>query len=380
MKIIIGGDVCPTGRNESLFCDSHATQSIQPFFEGFDFALINLESPLIENPSPILKGGPVLGVSTMAVKGLSKMGINIVGLSNNHIMDHGAKGLCTTLSELAKVGINAVGAGSNIEQAGQPLILRGKETDLAVLAFAEKEYSYATERRAGACPLDIPLVVRKLRSLPDDIFSVILVHGGNEHYPYPNPWLQDTCRLMVELGANVVVCQHSHCIGSYEVFKGALIVYGQGNLIFDLPSKHPTWWESILIQVEIKKSSIVNFQFIPVIQDPGGCIFKMADNADRDRILAKLEQRSSILDDQNRLNQEWQKFCLSKRRDYQSILFGYSRFLHIANKLIGFADWLPRSRKMNIGNILRCDAHLEVLKTIYSLDATTSNKDKMKII
>jgi poly-gamma-glutamate capsule biosynthesis protein CapA/YwtB (metallophosphatase superfamily) len=376
VKIIIGGDVCPIGRNESLFSDSHAMKRVQPFFEGFDFALINLECPLIENPSPILKGGPVLGVNTMAAKGLAMMGVNIVSLSNNHIMDHGATGLCTTLSALSKVGINSVGAGSNIEQAGQPLILRSKETDLAVLAFAEKEYSYATDNSAGACPLDIPLVVRKLRSLPDHMFSVILVHGGNENYPYPNPWLKDTCRLMVELGANVVVCQHSHCIGSYEVFKGGLIVYGQGNLIFDLPSKRPTWWESILIQVEVKKSAIVDFQFNPIIQDPGGSILKMAEKTDKDRILLELEQRSILLADKKRLHQEWQKFCLNKRRDYQSILFGYGRLLTIANKLIGFADWFPKKRKMNVGNIVRCASHLEVLKKIYSLDATTGNHDR----
>ena len=38
MKIIIGGDVCPIGRNESLLYYSDATKSVQPFFEGFDFS------------------------------------------------------------------------------------------------------------------------------------------------------------------------------------------------------------------------------------------------------------------------------------------------------------------------------------------------------
>ena len=34
------------------------------------------------------------------------------------------------------------------------------------------------------------------------------------------------------LGADVVLCQHSHCIGCYEQYEGAHILYGQGNFHF----------------------------------------------------------------------------------------------------------------------------------------------------
>ena len=37
---------------------------------------------------------------------------------------------------------------------------------------------------------------------------------------------------MAENGADVVICQHSHCIGCYEEYQGCYILYGQGNFHF----------------------------------------------------------------------------------------------------------------------------------------------------
>lgn len=38
---------------------------------------------------------------------------------------------------------------------------------------------------------------------------------------------------MVEKGADLVIYQHSHCVGSYEKYKDSTIVYGQGNFMFN---------------------------------------------------------------------------------------------------------------------------------------------------
>lgn len=333
---------------------------------------------MITLPTPILKGGPVLGAAMESVTGLVGLGIDIAGLANNHIMDHGPEGLDSTIKALHGAKIQTVGAGESLQHASQPLRRQIADDHVAVFAFAEREYSHASWNRPGACPLDPNLVVRALRNVPEDTVSLVLVHGGNEHYPYPSPWLQDTCRLMVELGANVVVCQHSHCIGTYEVYQDSLIVYGQGNLIFDLPSRHTGWWEGLLVGVELKKGLLVDFQLIPVVQDPGGEGIRQVTGDKRREILNGLEERSQALTDPQQLDQQWQKFCLEQKRLYQTLLFGLNRTFHIANKITGIADIMSRRGKMNIGNALRCASHLEVLKTIYSLENTTAKRNHGK--
>ena len=83
-----------------------------------------------------------------------------------------------------------------------------------------------------------------------------------EHYRYPSPYLQKVCRKMVEKGANLVVCQHSHCIGSYETYNNSTIVYGQGNFIFN---KHDNeyWNSSLLIKLRFEKG--IKVEYIPIV-------------------------------------------------------------------------------------------------------------------
>lgn len=64
-------------------------------------------------------------------------------------------------------------------------------------------------------------------------YTIVLYHGGKEHYRFPSPNLQKYCRKFIEKGANIVICQHSHCIGCEENYKNGKIIYGQGNFLFD---------------------------------------------------------------------------------------------------------------------------------------------------
>lgn len=72
---------------------------------------------------------------------------------------------------------------------------------------------------------------------------------------------------MVHKGVNLIICQHSHCIGSYEEYEGANIIYSQGNFIFN---KHDNefWNTSLLIKVEFKTEFIISY--IPIVRNECG--------------------------------------------------------------------------------------------------------------
>ncbi|MFA5240456.1 MAG: CapA family protein, partial [Phycisphaerae bacterium] len=119
-NILIGGDLCPIGRNQSLFEQGNAAlllNDLLPEFENADLSIVNLECPLIRDESPIVKCGPVLGAPTTCVNGMKAASINMFNLANNHIMDHGTQGLQTTIETLEQHGIMHVGAGTNLDEA-----------------------------------------------------------------------------------------------------------------------------------------------------------------------------------------------------------------------------------------------------------------------
>ena len=90
IKIVIGGDVCPVGRNLPLFEKGDARALMNDILGDFaqaDLSIVNLECPLIREDSPTDKIGPNLGVAGTCVNGLQAVGVDVVGLANNHIID-----------------------------------------------------------------------------------------------------------------------------------------------------------------------------------------------------------------------------------------------------------------------------------------------------
>src|SRR5215471_5247781 len=157
-SIVIGADICPIEGNRPYFESGDATtlfNDLLPELQQADLVIANLECPLIEKPSPILKTGPNFGEPSACINAIKASGIHVLCLANNHVMDHGAPGLENTLAVCARAGIATVGAGHNLDEARRILVRDIKGTRIGILAMAEKEFSIATNDAPGANPLDI---------------------------------------------------------------------------------------------------------------------------------------------------------------------------------------------------------------------------------
>src|SRR6478672_10327093 len=109
INVIVGGDVCPINRSIRHFKAGDASaifNDLLPEFGEADLCIANLECPLVSEPSPIIKSGPVFGVESSCINGLRESGIDILNLANNHILDHGPQGLKNTLTVCAGAGIS----------------------------------------------------------------------------------------------------------------------------------------------------------------------------------------------------------------------------------------------------------------------------------
>ena len=268
--IIIGGDTCPSGNIEVEFKkgDSKAIlNDVLPVFESADYVLVNLECPFITEKSPIEKDGIALGADTECANGLKAIGIDAVNLANNHILDHGKKGLKSTIEILNNNNIEYFGASNNLENAQKPLFITINGKCFCLIGVAEHEFSIALDDAYGANPADPIQVVRTLRANKDSFdHLIVLVHGGKEYYRNPTPKQQEFCRFLVEEGADAVICQHSHCAGTFEYYMEKPIVYGQGNFIFENLGRNTAMWnEGFLVSLNFNGNKI-NTEFIPFTQ------------------------------------------------------------------------------------------------------------------
>lgn len=221
MNILIGADCVPTKSNKEFFESGDAKtllgEELNSILQNADYRIFNLEIPLTDREYPIPKCGPNLIAPTKCVAGYKAMNVDLMTLANNHILDQDQKGLESTCKTLDAVGIAYTGVEQTPEEATEPYIFECDGKRIGVYACAEHEFSIVTEYSAGANPVDLQETPDHIVALKAECdYVIVLYHGGKEQYRYPSPNLQKVCRKLVEKGADLVVCQHSHCIGCEE--------------------------------------------------------------------------------------------------------------------------------------------------------------------
>jgi len=365
VNIIIGSDVVPTHANIHLFnkgeIKSILDNKLINIWNSADERIFNLEVPLSNEKNPIHKQGPNLIAPTSTVKGIKALNPSIITLANNHILDHEDQGLNTTQELLDSNNIPYIGAGKNLAVASKPYILNKNGLKIGIYTCAEHEFTIATENTAGANPFD-PLEsldhIADLNKKCD--YVIVLYHGGKEHYRYPSPYLQKVCRKIVEKGADLVVCQHSHCVGSFEEYNNSTIVYGQGNFIFN-KRDNEYWNTSLLIDVQIKHE--ININYIPIFRTKKGVALATENKADE--ILNSFYKRSLNITEKGFIEKEYQKFAKNYLKNYMRKLAGFGKWKsRIDNRI--FKGTLSKrayseQERLAIRNYIECESHRELL-------------------
>ena len=368
--ILIGADVCPIEGNRPCFMSGDARRLFHDLLAEFEQAglvIANLECPLIEGPSPIPKTGPTFGEPGACINGIKAAGIDVLCLANNHIMDHGAAGLKNTLDVCGRAGIATVGAGENLDAARRILVRPAGNLRIGILAVAEHEFSIATADSWGASPLDVIDCVRNIQGHRDSFdYLIVLVHGSAEFH-VPTPRIQDTCRFLIEMGANAVVVQHPHVLGGYEDYQGGHIVYGQGALLMDeaIYRDRKSFHEGFLVKLSVSENGASTLEIVPFTQsDPAPGARRMDGGKERE-FRAVLERKSASVKDEAFVRAEWLRYCHEKKQSYISGLLGHNRVLRKLNTN-GWLDRFLHGKRAMLGvrNIVCCETHREAIETI----------------
>jgi poly-gamma-glutamate synthesis protein (capsule biosynthesis protein) len=173
------------------------------------------------------------------VKYLKNMGVDIVGLANNHVFDYGEEAFLTTLDTLNKAGIPYVGAGRNSVEANAPVVLETRGVKVAYVAASCAEYTVYTPEAGEDTPgimwcYDDENMLASIRQAAAEAdYVVALPHWGVEHSTELEAKQIESARAYLDAGADAVVGGHSHILQGIDFYDGKPILYNLGNFWFD---------------------------------------------------------------------------------------------------------------------------------------------------
>lgn len=348
MGIIISGDLFPTEKNSSLFSsgdvDSLFGTRICELFSSASLTICNLEGSLTDHPERCVKTGPIKVAPTTAIESYKKLGIDYCFLANNHVTDGGHQGLLDTMGVLDAAGIGYIGAGPDEKSIARSFV---KEIDGVQWGFynvGETMYNKPTKELAGAWLYDEYVVCQEIKELKAKCdFVVVLYHGGIEKFPYPSPELRKRFHRMADNGADVVIAQHTHCIGSEEFYNGSYLLYGQGDFL--LNNFAPGLTDTGLIveldcsdnQINIKKH---------LVRSKDNMFVRYDDKQD----LSSFYERSKMVSDEEYVWKQLQAFCDKELRLYLTAFKSPSKLRLLQKRFFpkSYKKWLFEYRKRDL--------------------------------
>ena len=370
IKILFTGDFCPHNRIEELSRQKNYKAIFNDFihvFEGNDLNVTDVECPLTASKKRIPKTGPYQFAAAHNIEILKFANIGLAAMANNHIMDCDAEGALDTINTCRNAGIETVGIGSSVAEKRSPFstIIKGKK--IAIINFAENEFITTPGGEVAANSLNLVNNYYDITAAKKNHdFVFLMLHGGNEFYSLPSPRMKETYRFFIDIGADAVISNHTHCFSGYEVYNGKPIFYSLGNFIYDWPGKTHSDW-NMGFAVRLKVSDKIDFDIIPLKQNnevPG--VFHLQE-AEKKIFTEKLSQLSAIISDDAKLGEAFDTYCLSVKRMYDSFIepnFGKT----IASiRARGFFPKLMKNKKrLLLLNLARCEAHRDVLLNLLS--------------
>jgi poly-gamma-glutamate capsule biosynthesis protein CapA/YwtB (metallophosphatase superfamily) len=368
MKLIIGGDIYPGAEPPGNFQQPEGLLGyLSSLIKGCDVFVANLETPLLcKALPPTRKVGPALQVMPAWANALAHSGLTAVSLANNHILDYGSEGLLSTLAACRSAGLGVFGAGSTETEAELPLVLNIGGSVVGFIGAAENEFCTRSKENKSIMSLDPIRLYRATQRARERVdFLVVLVHGGREYYPYPTPRLQELCCFLTEVGAGLVVCQHTHCVGCHQSQHGKLVLYGQGDLIFE---QNMTPWsnrEAVLLEVEIEGSLLRSFKLYPFAVGSGRQGPQILDPCREGDFLNALAKRCNEISQSGFVEERWKQYAsetgekaLTLLRQHRRWLRGLARIIDVDSILFN-QDW-----RLRLLHALKCESHRLLLDEV----------------
>ncbi|BFT70497.1 CapA family protein [Paenibacillus sp. P36] len=242
--------------------------NVKDYLTKPDFTIANLETPITTKGTE-QKKDYVYRSSPLALPPLKDAGIDLVNLANNHVMDYGPDGLQDTMNALDQEGIKRMGAGNDLNEAYQPVIMEKNGMKIAFFGFSrvvpEASWKAGPGRIGVAETYNYKPPVEAIQKAKESADLVVVVaHWGVERSDNPDKYQTDLAHRYIDAGADLVVGGHPHVLQGFEQYKGKWIAYSLGNFIFTTNDVSKTW-ETVILEASCSKDKACNIHLVPIL-------------------------------------------------------------------------------------------------------------------
>lgn len=392
MIINFFGDFSQEGRAKGFSPEDFISsfKGVAHILDSADYNIVNLEcAPDIHRGAMIPKVGPHLSCNGTALSALKDCGFNCLALANNHFADFGPDSVKDSISLIDSMEFDHVGAGKDLTDAGNTLMVSIQGKTVAFINCCEHEFTVAATDSAGCNPMD-PIkqfeTIHTASKAADYVF--VYVHGGSEHYNLPTPRMQSTYRFFIDCGADLVVNCHQHLFSGYEYYHDKPIVYGLGNFFFDSPERLNTPWNyGYVLQISILDR--LKIDLIPYKQCNGEPVISLLNTAEKEAFESKIDELNKLIQNPAELQKRYDDWVVEKTEGYMYSIFPPVRKGFFARKwarlMRKFFRKEPLSRngltetaQKTLYNLVHCESHRDTLLAILAKRIKLETKEKAK--
>ncbi len=370
MNILFCGDFAPCRRWYDCKPNVNVFGNSIDYIKESDVAFVNLECSATNIGKPILKDGPNLRTKPEWLNPLKEAGFNLLGLANNHFGDYGEEAVNDCIKNCKKLDLNTVGAGNNLKEAQKVFYFEKNNIKVAIINVCEHEYGIAEDNKSGTAPLDIIYNIKQIHEASSCAdFVIMTIHGGNEYFPYPRPFLRRQYKFYLEQGCDAIICHHPHVPGAYEIYDDKPIFYSLGNFLFDNEKPPISWNDGYMVRFELFAANHkIKYELIPYTQSFEHEGIKLLNGFLKEDFLNRIEDYRNILNDKEKYEIVWNNYCDSKINDYLILQYSPISFRGIGRimpKKITTKILLKKTKRLaGRLNYIRCESHHEVLLNI----------------
>jgi len=220
LKIALAGDTM-LGRGVAQRLETESPESLfvaelVDVVHQADLCLLNLECCISARGEPAPGKVFHFRAPPWATQALAHLGVDCVTLANNHALDFGQDALLDTLAHLDAAGIQAVGAGSDLERARAPAVFEANGFRLAVLAVTDHPPDFAAgPGLGGVAYADLrrdpaPEWLSQRIAAVDADAVLVTPHWGPNMVAEPRPYVHRAATALVDAGATLVAGHSAH--------------------------------------------------------------------------------------------------------------------------------------------------------------------------
>lgn len=238
---------------------------VKPYLETGDITFGNLETVASNAglnrhwlPSYEMRGDPA------SLKYLKNAGVDLLGVANNHSMQHGLDAFQDSLVHLQQSGLRLMGVDQESGRTIPYVFQKGgvKHTFFALSMRPDNWHD-------GTVPYSLrdshEKIVAEVIGLKKGCegFLICSIHWGLEGLDYPGPDEVSLGRALIDAGVDVVVGHHSHLLWPVERYRNGLIFYSLGNFVFDLWARDTKL--SVIVDIHLREDEAPEYSLTPVV-------------------------------------------------------------------------------------------------------------------